>query len=85
MDPLNTTIERVYSYLNGLTFSGKIKVLSTFTRLPIAERDGNYIVSGVVQDLKFVEDYVAQHMRWLRMSEIDNIYNFIIEDSFKNK
>jgi hypothetical protein len=80
MNTLNSVIEKVYSYLNSLTLNDKIRVLSTFTRLPIAEFEGQYTVNGVSRDEKFIKDYIEHHVHWLRMSEIDNIHNFITED-----
>lgn len=80
MNTLDTVIERVYFYINNLTLSSKVNLLSTFTRLPVTEREDKFVVDGVVRDIEFTEDYVKQHLRWLRMSEIDNIYNFITSD-----
>ncbi len=80
MNSLNSVIEKVYSHLNSLTLNDKVKLLSTFTRLPIAEFEGQYTIDGVLKDEKFIKEYVAHHVHWLRMSEIDNIYNFITED-----
>ena len=77
MNALDTVIERVYFYINNLTLSGKVKLLGTFTRLSVTEKDNQFVVDGIVRDVEFTEDYVKQHLRWLRMSEIDNIYNYI--------
>ena len=80
MNSLNTVIERVYSHINSLTLNDKVKLLSTFTQLSITERDGAFLVDGVSKNVTFTEKYVTDHLRWLRMSEIDNIYNFITKD-----
>lgn len=77
MEYFNTIAESVLNYIDGLDLSGKILLLSTFTQLSITEKEGKYHSHGEVKDIQWVKDTIAIHIRWLRMSEIDNIYKYI--------
>lgn len=77
MEYFNTIAESVLNYIDSLDLSGKISLLSTFTQLSITEKDGEYYSHGDKKDAQWVKDTIAIHIRWLRMSEIDNIYRHI--------
>lgn len=68
MNSLNFVIKEVYSYINSLTLNSKIKLLQEIT--------GTNVIN-CEKDLEYVENYVNNKLQWLKMSEIDYLFNKI--------
>ena len=65
MNALNFVIKEVYTYINGLTLDSKIKLLQELT--------GTNVIN-CKKDLEYVENYVNNKLKWLKMSEIDYLF-----------
>lgn len=77
MKPLDDIIKQVYAYIATLTLDSKVELLRKFANVNITKEGDKFFIDNIEKSIESFTKYVEMRLRWLRISELDSIFEFL--------